>query len=113
TLSEPLARARFDASRGNFRGVARCLAAGVQLNAVERLRQAFLATRPDAESRARAIFDEGILLEAQNVLDGALARYAEALRVDPLNISLHRYYQSLTLRMRAEAREPARPSASP
>jgi serine/threonine-protein kinase len=113
TLSEPLARARFDASRGNFHGVARCLAAGVQLNAVERLRQAFLAARPDAESRARAIFDEGILLEAQNVLDGALARYAEALRVDPLNVTLHRYYQSLIQRMRVEAREPARPSASP
>jgi hypothetical protein len=47
------------------------------------------------------------------VLDGALARYAEALRVDPLNVSLHRYYQSLIQRMRVEAREPARPSASP
>lgn len=101
TLGEPMARARFDASRGNFRGVARCIATGMQPSALERLRQAFLATRPDAEARARAIFDEGILLEAQNILDGALSRYAEALRVDPLNISLHRYYQSLVSRMRA------------
>ncbi|WP_239470389.1 serine/threonine-protein kinase [Archangium violaceum] len=114
TLGEPLARARFDATRGNFRGVARCLAAGLQPNAVERLRQTFLATRPDAEARARAIFDEGILLEAQHVLDGALARYAEALRVDPLNVSLHRYYHLLTQRMRqASASESqARPSAT-
>ncbi|MFY0571500.1 protein kinase domain-containing protein [Archangium lansingense] len=112
TLGEPMARARFDASRGNFRGVARCLAAGVPLNAVERLRQAFLAARPEAEPRARVLFDEGILLEAQNVLDGALARYAEALRVDPLNVSLHRYYQSLAQRMRVASGETARPSAS-
>jgi serine/threonine-protein kinase len=114
TLGEPLARARFDATRGNFRGVARCLAAGLQPNTVERLRQTFLATRPDAEARARAIFDEGILLEAQNVLDGALARYAEALRVDPLNVSLHRYYHLLAQRLRhASASEsPVRPLAS-
>jgi serine/threonine protein kinase len=101
TLGEPLARARFDASRGNFRGVARCLAAGMPPSAVDRLRQAFLATRPDAEARARTLFDEGIVLEAQRVLDAALARYAEALTVDPLNVSLHRYYHSLAQRLRA------------
>jgi serine/threonine-protein kinase len=115
TLGEPMARARFDASRGNFRGVARCMATGLQPGALERLRQAFLATRPDAEARARAVFDEGIILEAQSVLDGALSRYAEALRMDPLNISLHRYYQSLVQRMRAattQAQAPAHASAS-
>ncbi len=70
-------------------------------SAVARLRQAFLATRPDAETRARALFDQGIVLEAQRELDAALARYAEALAVDPLNLSLHRYYHSLAQRMRA------------
>ncbi|HYO59924.1 serine/threonine-protein kinase [Archangium sp.] len=113
TLCEPLARARFDASRGNFRGVARCLAAGMPPSAVARLRQAFLATRPDAEARARAFFDEGIVLEAQNVLDAALARYSEALRVDPLNVSLHRYYHSLAQRLRGAGEAPAHPVASP
>ena len=101
TLGEPVARARFDATRGNFRGVARCIAAGMSSSAVARLRQAFLATRPEAEARARALFDQGIVLEAQRVLDAALARYAEALAVDPLNLSLHRYYHSLAQRMRA------------
>ncbi|MET0403282.1 MAG: serine/threonine protein kinase, partial [Cystobacter sp.] len=99
TLGEPLARARFDASRGNFRGVAHCLAAGVPPSSVNRLRQAFLAARPQAEERARTLFDSGILLEAQHLLDGALARYTEALRVDPLNVSLHRYYHSLARRV--------------
>jgi serine/threonine-protein kinase len=113
TLGEPLARARFDASRGNFRGVARCLAAGMTPSAVERLRQAFLTTRPDAEARARALFDEGIVLEARNELDAALSRYAEALRVDPLNVSLHRYYHLLAQRMRVATEAPARPAASP
>jgi serine/threonine-protein kinase len=101
TLGEPVARARFDATRGNFRGVARCIAAGMSSSAVARLRQAFLATRPDAETRARTLFDQGIVLEAQRMLDAALARYAEALAVDPLNLSLHRYYHSLAQRMRA------------
>jgi eukaryotic-like serine/threonine-protein kinase len=111
TLGEPLARARFDAMRGNFRGVARCLAAGVPRGAVERLRQAFLATRPDAETRARALFDEAVVLEAQRVLDAALARYAEALTVDPLNVSLHRYYHSLAQRVHAASTAPARSSS--
>ncbi|HSP78087.1 MAG TPA: serine/threonine-protein kinase, partial [Myxococcaceae bacterium] len=101
TLGEPLARAGFDAVRGNFRGVARCLAAGVPQGELERLRQAFLTARPDAEARARELFDEGIMLEAQRVLDTALARYAEALAVDPLNPTLHRYFHSLARRLRS------------
>ncbi|WP_187344904.1 serine/threonine-protein kinase [Cystobacter ferrugineus] len=101
TLGEPLARARFDASRGNFHGVAHCLAAGVPHASVNRLRQAFLAARPDAEEHARELFDKGVVLEAQHVLDGALARYTEALRVDPLNVSIHRYYHSLARRVHA------------
>ncbi|WNG50736.1 protein kinase [Archangium minus] len=113
TLGEPMSRARFDASRGNFHGVARCLAAGVPVTAVERLRQVFLATRPDAEARARVLFDEGIVLEAQNVLDAALARYTEALRVDPLNLMLHRYYHLLTQRMHTETTRPAGASTYP
>ncbi|WP_434383919.1 serine/threonine-protein kinase [Melittangium boletus] len=100
TLGEPVARARFDASRGNFRGVAQCLAAGMPPASVNRLRQAFLAARPEAEGRARALFDKGILMEAQNVLDGAMERYTEALRMDPLNVSLHRYYHALARRLR-------------
>ncbi|WNG20916.1 protein kinase [Cystobacter fuscus] len=99
TLGDPLARARFDASRGNFHGVAHCLAAGVPHASVNRLRQAFLAARPDAEARARELFDGGVVLEAQHVLDGALARYTEALRVDPLNVGIHRYYHALARRM--------------
>ncbi|HEX8536158.1 MAG TPA: serine/threonine protein kinase, partial [Cystobacter sp.] len=106
TLAEPLARARFDASRGNFHGVAHCLAAGVPHASVNRLRQAFLSARPDAEARARELFDTGVVLEAQHVLDGALARYTEALRVDPLNVSIHRYYHSLARRVLA-SRHPA------
>jgi eukaryotic-like serine/threonine-protein kinase len=103
TLGVPLARAGFDALRGNFRGVARCLAAGVPPSELERLRQAFLSTRPATAARARELFDEAIMLEAQRVLDTALARYAEALSVDPLNVSLHRYYHSLMQRLRSTA----------
>jgi serine/threonine-protein kinase len=109
TLGDPLARAGFDATRGNFRGVARCLSAGISQDMLERLRQAFLSARPEAEDRARALFDEGILLEAQRVLDIALSRYAEALTVDPLNASMHRYYQSLQQRLQTVAVASASP----
>ncbi len=116
TLGDPLARARFDASRGNFQGVARCLSAGVSASALARLRQAFLATRPEVGHRSQALFDKGIVLEAQNVLEAALDRYTQALRMDPLNLALHRYYQSLARRMRqggASREAAASPSASP
>ena len=115
TLGDPLARARFDASRGNFHGVARCLSAGVPAPAVSRLRQAFLATRPQVAPRAQALFDKGVVLEAQNVLEAALERYTEALRMDPLNLALHRYYHSLARRMRTAGapRDAVQPSASP
>jgi eukaryotic-like serine/threonine-protein kinase len=102
TLGDPVARARFDASRGNYRGVAHCLAAGLTPASVNRLRQAFLAARPQAEASARSLFDEGILLEAQLELDAAMRRYMEALRMDPLNVSLHRYYHGLAKRLRAQ-----------
>src|SRR6218665_2681058 len=108
TLGEPVARARFDASRGNFRGVAHCLSAGISPTSVNRLRQAFLAARPQAEGRARVLFDKGVFLEARDVLDGALERYTEALRMDPLNVSLHRYYHSLARRIRESRSETPR-----
>jgi serine/threonine-protein kinase len=105
TLGDPLARAGFDATRGNFRGVARCIASGVPPESLELVRRAFLSARPPAEARARSLFDDGILLEAQGALDSALARYAQALSVDPLNVSFHRYYHSLQQRLQASSRE--------
>ncbi|MFP2931153.1 serine/threonine protein kinase, partial [Pyxidicoccus sp. 3LG] len=95
TLGEPLHRAGFDAVRGNLAGLSRCVEAGLTDEAVEPLRRAFLAARPEAEARARTLFTQGHALEVQRAMRAALSRYAEALALDPLNVSWLRHYQTL------------------
>jgi hypothetical protein len=102
TLGHPLARVGFDALRGNLTGIARCLNAGLSEDEVAPLRQAFLSARPGVEARARALFTQGHALEAQHALASALERYAEALALDPLNVSWQRHYHALSLQMRAD-----------
>jgi serine/threonine-protein kinase len=99
TLGDPVTRSAVDAARGNVGGVSRCLAAGVPEEELARLRREFLATYPEVEARAQALFDEGMLLEAQAQRHAALSRYAQALALDPLNLALHHYHQALLRRM--------------
>lgn len=94
-LGEPLSRVGHDATRGNLEGLARCVAAGVPEPTLEALRSAFLAARPEVESKARALFTQGHALEVQRAIPAALERYAEALKLDPLNTSWLKHYQSL------------------
>lgn len=105
TLGEPLQRLGFDAAHGNLQGVARCLEAGVPEEALERLRHAFLSTRPGLEVRARGLAEEALLLEAQGERQAALARYAQALALDPLNRSLHESQRRLQRRLRSSEAE--------
>ncbi|AKQ63473.1 Serine/threonine-protein kinase Pkn1 [Myxococcus hansupus] len=107
TLGEPFSRAGFDAVRGNLSGLARCVEAGLPDEEVEPLRHAFLAARPGSEARARALFTQGHALEAQRALRAALSRYANALALDPLNVSWLRHYQEL--RQRAQGLVPSMP----
>ncbi|MCY1019740.1 serine/threonine-protein kinase [Pyxidicoccus sp. MSG2] len=95
TLGEPLNRAGFDAVRRNLAGLARCVDAGLTDEAVEPLRRAWLAARPEAEARARTLFTQGHAMEAQRALRAALSRYSEALALDPLNVSWLRHYREL------------------
>ncbi|WP_158623519.1 protein kinase [Corallococcus sp. CA053C] len=99
TLGEPLSRVGYDATRGNLPGLARCVAAGVPEPTMEALRSAFLAARPEVEVKARALFTQGHALEAQRAVSAALECYAEALKLDPLNTSWLRHYQSLRQRV--------------
>ncbi|RKG88541.1 protein kinase domain-containing protein [Corallococcus terminator] len=94
-LGEPLSRVGYDATRGNVAGLARCVAAGVPEPTMEALRSAFLAARPEVELKARALFTQGHALEVQRSVPAALECYAEALKLDPLNTSWLRHYQSL------------------
>ncbi|NMO15803.1 serine/threonine protein kinase [Pyxidicoccus fallax] len=105
TLGEPLNRAGFDAIRGNLAGLSCCVRAGLSDEAVEPMRRAFLAARPAAEARARTLFTQGHALEVQRALRDALSRYAEALSLDPLNVSWLRHYDDL--RQKAHGVAPA------
>ncbi|MBU8895556.1 protein kinase [Corallococcus sp. M34] len=106
TLGEPLSRAGFDALRGNLEGVSQCLAAGLTEAQVEPLRRAFLAARPEASAQAQALFAQGHALESGRSPRAALAHYAQALAVDPLNLPWLRHYEAL--RRRTQARPSVR-----
>jgi serine/threonine-protein kinase len=94
-LGTPAWRADYDASRSNFRGVARCLAAGLEISELDGLRQAFLASHPFAEAAARShtAIAEGLAKSLH--LEPALAEYERALKLDPLALDLHQRYWGL------------------
>ncbi|MDY7227501.1 serine/threonine-protein kinase [Hyalangium rubrum] len=100
TLGEPLARVGFDALRGNPHGIARCIAMGLTDREVEPLRRAYLSARPGTEERARAFFSQGRTLETQNSAKAAVECYAQALALDPLNLTWQRHYWALQRRLR-------------
>ncbi|MGE6758606.1 protein kinase domain-containing protein [Corallococcus interemptor] len=102
-LGDPLSRVGYDATRGNLGGLARCVAAGVPEPTMEALRSAFLAARPEVERKARALFTQGHALEVQRAVPAALERYAEALKLDPLNTSWLKHYQSLRRQVPAQS----------
>ncbi|MBJ6760010.1 protein kinase [Myxococcaceae bacterium JPH2] len=106
TLGEPQSRAGFDALRGNLEGISQCLAAGLTEAQVEPLRRAFLAARPEASAQAQALFAQGHALESGRSPRAALAHYAQALAVDPLNLPWLRHYEAL--RRRTQARPSVR-----
>ncbi|HEX8824954.1 MAG TPA: serine/threonine-protein kinase, partial [Archangium sp.] len=96
TLGQPPRRAAHDAERGNFLGVARCLAAGLTVSQLEELRRDFLARRPHTEQHlrvhlatARAHVEGGMLAQAREALERALV-------LDPLSLELHRQYRALS-----------------
>ncbi|QRN97845.1 protein kinase [Archangium violaceum] len=96
TLGEPRRRAIYDAERGNFHGVVRCLSAGLTLTQLEELRRDFLAHRPYAQgplrvhlATARAHQEVGLLAQARDA-------YERALILDPLSLELHRQYLTVS-----------------
>ncbi|WP_439329253.1 protein kinase domain-containing protein, partial [Corallococcus praedator] len=86
TLGLPLRRARYDARRGNSRGVARCLEAGLTSGQAEALRREFLAEQPRAVGTARVHFLTGSALERDGQLKRALEAYERGLQLDPLEL---------------------------
>ena len=92
TIGSPLPRASFDLQHKNFRGIARCLCAGLGTSDAELLRKNYLSLNPKAEGAAHfkmlmaeALFKKGNVSKATLLME-------EALSSDPLNLSLHQRY---------------------
>ena len=92
TLSQPQRRAAYDAERGNFQGVARCLAAGLTAPQLEELRRDFLARRPHAQGPLRVHLATAQAHQQAGLLSHAREAYERALILDPLSLELHKQY---------------------
>ncbi len=88
-------RARHDAERGNFLGVAQCLREGLAVEKLGELRRAFLADHPRAEAAVRPYLGTAKAHEAKGEIEAAARDVASALAIDGLNIGLQRLYWDL------------------
>jgi serine/threonine-protein kinase len=84
-LSSPAERLRYDAERGNFRGVARCLAAGIPEELVAARRRELLRQRPDRAALAQQKLARAQVARKLGNAEAAVAAYEEALAADPLD----------------------------
>jgi serine/threonine-protein kinase len=100
-LGTPAERLMHDARRGNFRGVARCVTAGVPPALVESRRRAFLGERPGQEAEAQRRLARSRVAHKMGNLEVALAEVEAALQADPLNLSLHELQSQLETAARA------------
>lgn len=91
SIGVPVHRAVHDANRGNFR-VARCIAAGLSVVELEKLRQAFVAERPGAAGSAHVKYLAVKAYENNRELGKAVSACEAALELDPLNLGYHQRY---------------------
>ncbi|MFO0597592.1 MAG: PilZ domain-containing protein [Myxococcaceae bacterium] len=95
TLSTPIARARYDAHRGNWKGIARCLMGGLGPLDLERIRQEFLVEHPSAAGSAHVKLLASRGYEQNGQIKEALDACENALQIDPLNLQLHQRHATL------------------
>ncbi len=88
-------RVEYDANRSNFRGVARCIAAGLTVTELEKSRAVYLKGHPGNESQAHVKFVTGNAYEQNNQMMRAVESYEDALKLDPLNLRYQQRYWGL------------------
>ncbi len=86
-LSIPAERLLYDASRGNYLGVARCMAAGVPLALIEGRRREYLARHPGQEKAAQGHLSRARIAGKMKNHAAAVAAYEAALTADPLDLA--------------------------
>ena len=99
-LGNPMHRAEFDANRGNFRGVMRCLQAGLTVVDLERLRTSHLAANPNASGGAYVKLLAANVYETKGQLREAVDAVEAALHLDPLNLTCHQRRIQLLKKLR-------------
>ncbi len=97
-IATPTRRAEIDAEAGNFRGVARCISAGLTVTVLEQHRARFLAGHPGAEARAQIQAASARGFESSGQRGQALEAYERALELDPLNLGLQQRFWGLRQR---------------
>lgn len=98
-IATPIRRVDYDAATGNYRGVARCIAAGLTVTELENVRKGFLETHAGAETRARIHLATARSWETREQLRPALEEYEKALVVDPINLEAHQRYWAIRRRL--------------
>jgi serine/threonine-protein kinase len=88
-LEDLEARAAYDARRGNFHGVARCMAAGLSAKKVDKLRRDYIRRAPELVDRARKLAKEAQALVEAGSRQSAIEALVQALALDPLSRELH------------------------
>ena len=94
-LCDASRRAELDARRGNFLGVARCLAAGLSHEELSELRERSLRDRARHLARAQMHHITSGLHQNRGEWEDALRELERALTEDPLNLELHQEYWTL------------------
>jgi len=97
-IATPVRRMELDAESGNFRGVARCISAGLTVTVLEQHRARYLATHPGADARAQVQAAAARGYESSGQRTQALEAYERALELDPLNLGLQQRFWALRQR---------------
>ncbi len=97
-ISTPGRRADTDAELGNWRGVARCIAAGLTVTELDARRVRYLRGHPGADARAHVHRVTGKAWEGKSATTQAVEEYERGLQLDPLNLALHQAYWALKRR---------------
>jgi eukaryotic-like serine/threonine-protein kinase len=87
-------RVEYDSNRANFRGVARCIAAGITAAELNTMRTKFLHSHPGAEAQAQVKWTMGTTWEKKGTMALAFEAWESALSLDPINLSFHQHYWS-------------------
>jgi serine/threonine-protein kinase len=84
-LASPAERLRHDGERGNWRGVSRCLAAGLPAPLVEARRRELLEAHPDRAAEAQRQLARAQVARKLGNAEAAVSAYEAALAADPLD----------------------------